>query len=109
MWYIDPVYFWYVLIPTLLFSIGVRIYLRSTFSKWSGVKNSQGLVGPQVAQQIFGHTSLKAIRIDRVSGSMTDHFDPGVNVVRLSDPVSTKPSVASMAVTAHELGHVQQY
>ena len=40
---------------------------------------------------------------------MTDHFDPGANVVRLSDPVATKPSVASMAVTAHELGHVQQY
>ena len=109
MWYIDPVYFWYVLIPTLLISIGVQIYLRSTFSKWSGVKNSQGLVGPQVAQQLFNRTSLHAIRIDRVSGSMTDHFDPGANVVRLSDPVSTKPSVASMAVTAHELGHVQQY
>jgi Zn-dependent membrane protease YugP len=109
MWYIDPVYFWYVLIPTLLISIGVQIYLRSTFSKWSGVKNSRGLVGPQVAQQLFDRTSLLPIRVDRVSGSMTDHFDPGANVVRLSDPVTTKPSVASMAVTAHELGHVQQY
>ena len=42
-------------------------------------------------------------------GPLTDHFDPGDNVVRLSDPVATQPSVASMAVTAHELGHVQQY
>ena len=108
-WYIDPVYFWYVFIPTMLISIGVQVYLRSTFSKWSATKNSSGLVGPQVAQQLFSGTSLKPIRIERIRGSMTDHFDPGANVVRLSDPVATKPSVASMAVTAHELGHVQQY
>ena len=109
MFYIDPTYFWYVLIPTLLISIGVQIYLRSTFSKWSAIKNSKGMVGPQVAQQLFARTSLQPISIERIRGSMTDHFDPGANVVRLSDPVATKPSVASMAVTAHELGHVQQY
>jgi Zn-dependent membrane protease YugP len=109
MFYIDPTYFWYVLIPTLLISIGVQVYLRSTFSKWSSVKNSAGVVGPQVAQQLFDRTSVEAIKIERISGTMTDHFDPGANTVRLSDPVATQPSVASMAVTAHELGHVQQY
>ena len=109
MFYIDPTYFWYVLIPTLLISIGVQVYLRSTFSKWSNVKNSQGVVGPQVAQQLFDRTSIEAIRVERIKGTMTDHFDPGANTVRLSDPVATQPSVASMAVTAHELGHVQQY
>jgi hypothetical protein len=108
-WYIDPVYFWYVFIPTMLISIGVQVYLRSTFSKWSNVKNSSGIVGPQVAQQLFDRTSLKPLRVERIRGTMTDHFDPGANVVRLSDPVATKPSVAAMAVTAHELGHVQQY
>ena len=109
MFYIDPTYFWYVLIPTLLISIGVQVYLRSTFSKWSKVRNSAGLAGPQVAHEIFGHTSLQAIRLERISGTMTDHFDPGANVVRLSDPVAKQNSVASMAITAHELGHVQQY
>jgi Zn-dependent membrane protease YugP len=108
-WYIDPVYFWYVFIPTILISIGVQIYLRSTFSKWSQVRNSAGLAGPQVAREIFGHTSLQPIRLERISGTMTDHFDPGANVVRLSDPVAKQNSVASMAITAHELGHVQQY
>jgi len=108
-WYIDPVYFWYVFIPTMLISIGVQLYLRSTFARWSGVKNSAGIAGPQVAQQLFDRTSLQPIRVERIRGSMTDHFDPGANVVRLSDPVATQASVASMAVTAHELGHVQQY
>ncbi len=109
MFYIDAVYFWYVFVPTLLISIGVQVYLKRTFSKWNDVRNSQGLVGPQVAQQLFDRTSLQPIRVERVSGSMTDHFDPGANVVRLSDPVAKRNSVASMAVTAHELGHVQQY
>lgn len=109
MFWIDPVYFWYVFIPTILISLGVQLYLKSTFSKWSRVPNGSKLTGAQTAQQLFTRTSLNAIPVEQVHGSLTDHFDPGANVVRLSDPVSTQPTVASMAVAAHELGHVQQY
>lgn len=109
MFWIDPVYFWYVFIPTMLISLGVQLYLKSTFSKWSRVPNGSKLTGVQTAQQLFARTSLNAIPVERVRGSLTDHFDPGANIVRLSDPVSTQPTVASMAVAAHELGHVQQY
>lgn len=109
MFWIDPIYFWYVFIPTMLISLGVQFYLQGTFKKWGGVPNSSKLVGPQTAQQLFAKTSLNPIPVERVKGSLTDHFDPRANVVRLSDPVATQPSVASMAVTAHELGHVQQY
>lgn len=109
MFWIDPVYFWYVFIPTLIISLGVQLFLQSTFKKWSGVPNSSKIAGPQTAQQLFARTSLTPIPVERIKGNLTDHFDPGSNVVRLSDPVSTQASVASMAVTAHELGHVQQY
>ena len=109
MFWIDPVYFWYVFIPTLLISLGVQLYLQSTFKKWSSVPNSSKIAGPQTAQQLFARTSLNPIPVERIKGNLTDHFDPGSNVVRLSDPVSTQTSVASMAVAAHELGHVQQY
>jgi len=109
MFWIDPVYFWYVFIPTLLISLGVQLYLQNTFKKWSSVPNSSKIAGPQTAQQLFARTSLNPIPVERIKGNLTDHFDPGSNVVRLSDPVSTQTSVASMAVTAHELGHVQQY
>jgi Zn-dependent membrane protease YugP len=71
--------------------------------------NSSKLTGAQTAQQLFARTSLNAIPVERVRGSLTDHFDPGANVVRFSDPVSTQTTVAAMAVAAHELGHVQQY
>jgi len=109
MFYIDPVYFWYVFIPVLLISVGVQLYMRSTFNKWSKVANSSGVAGVQVAKALFDKTSLQPIRVERVSGKLSDHFDPGANVIRLSDDTARKKSIAAMAVTAHELGHVQQY
>ena len=109
MFYFDPVYLWYVLIPTLVISFGVQIYLRNTNAKWSKVKSSAELNGSQVGRLLFERTSLEAIRLEHIRGSMTDHFDPRANVVRLSDTTYNKTSVSAMAITAHELGHVQQY
>ena len=108
-WYIDPVYFWYIFIPTLVISIGVQIYLKATHAKWSQVKNKNGMTGVEVGNQLFSRTSLNAIPLQHVSGTLSDHFDPRANVVRLSDSVYGNYSVAAMSVTAHELGHVQQY
>lgn len=107
--YIDPVYFWYIFIPTLIISLGVQIYLKNTNAKWSKIANSSHIPGMVVAKQLFAQTSLQAIPVERVPGNLTDHFDPGANVVRLSDGTAKTTSVSAMAVTAHELGHVQQY
>ena len=60
MFYIDPVYFWFVFVPVLVISAGVQIYLKSTFNKWSGVRNGSNLDGMHVGQQLFNKTSLKA-------------------------------------------------
>jgi Zn-dependent membrane protease YugP len=109
MWFVDPVYFWFVLIPVLLISLGVQLYLRNTNTKWSKVKNSSGATGTEVGKTLFEKTSLNPVRLDHISGNMTDHFDPGADVVRLSDTTYNKSSVSAMAITAHELGHVQQY
>ena len=109
MFWIDPTYFWCVFIPTILISLFVQIYLKSTFNKWSQIRNSAGVTGMQVGQILFNKTSLNGIPLERVHGDLSDHFDPGANVVRLSDSVATRNSVAAMAVCAHELGHVQQY
>ena len=109
MFWIDPTYFWYVFIPTLLISIGVQIYLKSTVSKWSQVRNGAGLYGIDVVKQLFQRTRLQPIQVERVPGEMTDHFDPHHHVVRLSDTTAGKNSVAAMAIAAHELGHVEQY
>jgi len=109
LYYFDPIYFWYVFIPAMLISLVVQIYLQSSFAKWSKTRNASDLTGQQVGQQLFDRTSLKAIPLEHISGSLTDHFDPRANVVRLSDTVANQKTVAAMAVAAHELGHVQQY
>ncbi len=105
----DPNYMLYVFLPTMLLSLGVQLYLRSAYSKWSKVRNSVNLTGAQVGEALFTRTDLMDIPMQVVPGNMTDHFDPRANVVRLSQGTATQPSVASMAIAAHELGHVQQY
>jgi Zn-dependent membrane protease YugP len=107
--YFDPTYFLYILLPTLLLSFGVQMYLKSTFSKWSKVPNKPGVTGIATTKALFDHTPLEPIPVERVSGQLSDHYDPRANVVRLSQPVADVKSVAAMAVSAHELGHVQQY
>lgn len=105
----DGSYFIYVFIPTMLLSLGVQLYLRSAYSKWSKVRNSNNLTGMQIGEVLFNRTSLADIPLQVVPGQMTDHFDPRANIVRLSQGTATQPSVAAMAIAAHELGHVQQY
>lgn len=105
---IDPLYLWVVLL-TMLISGGVQLYLQATFRKWGGVRNSIGMNGLQVGRALFERTALQAIPLDRTPGTLSDHYDPRANRVRLSDPIAAQPTVAAMAVTAHELGHVQQY
>lgn len=105
----DTTYFWYVFIPTMLLSVGVQIWLRRTYSKWHKVQNSDDLTGKQVTDVLFDETSLDPIPVRHIRGNLTDHYDPGKNVVNLSDAVYDEDSVAAMAVAAHELGHVQQY
>ena len=106
---IDPIYLWCLAIPSLIMSLGVQIYLKSTFRKWGQERNSSGLNGLQVADQLFRRTSLEQLPVENTPGTLTDHFDPRSSVVHLSDAVARQPSVAAMAVAAHELGHVQQF
>lgn len=109
MFFFDTTYFWWVFIPTLVLSVGVQFYLKRTFTKWSKVENSSHLNGDQVAQELFDETSLDPVPIQHTKQPLGDHYDPKANVVRLSPPVYGQDSVSAMAVSAHELGHVQQY
>jgi Zn-dependent membrane protease YugP len=109
MFYFDSTYLLFIFLPILVMSLGVQIYLKSTFSKWSQVRNSSAVTGMDAARALFARTDLKEIPLQPTRGALTDNFDPRHQVVNLSEPVASKPSVAAMAVVAHELGHVQQY
>ena len=112
--WIDPLYL-VLFVVTLLISGAAQVYIKSTFSQWSGVRNSSGLAGVQVGEKLvrdvdFGGSRGMAtgISFKIVPGDLSDHFDPRSKAIGLSQEVASRDSVAAMAVTAHEVGHAQQ-
>ncbi len=98
-----------ILIPAIIFSLIAQLMVKSTFAKYSKVRNDRGLTGADAARAILDSNGLSYINIERVSGELTDHYDPRANVIRLSDSVYGNDSVAAVGVAAHEAGHAVQY
>lgn len=108
MFYFDPSYFM-ILIPAIILSLVAQVLVSSAFARWGRVRNGAGLSGVQVAERIIRQAGLHGVGLEGTPGQHTDHYDPSSHVVRMSQDVATQPSVASMAVVAHELGHAQQH
>lgn len=103
------VYYLIFVVPAMLFALWAQSRVSSTFHKYSGMENSRGMTGMQVARSILDDNGLRDIRIERIAGQLTDHYDPGAKVVRLSDSVYNSTSVAAVGVAAHECGHAVQH
>lgn len=99
----------WVVIPALIFAFAAQCMVKSSFEKYSKVRNSRGLTAYEAARKILDENGLYNVAIERVSGDLTDHYDPKANVVRLSDSVYDSTSVAAIGVAAHETGHAVQY
>ena len=105
--YFDPTYF-LVLIGVVL-SLLASGRVKSTFAKYSQMRNSRGLTGAQAAEQVLHTAGIYDVRIEHVGGHLTDHYDPRTKVLRLSDSVYGQTSVAAVGVAAHECGHAIQH
>jgi Zn-dependent membrane protease YugP len=105
----DSSYFLVVLIPALVLSLGAQALVSMAFSKWTKIRNGLGLTGVQVAERIIRSAGLQGVGLEGTPGQRTDHYDPTSHTVRMSQDVATVPSVAAMAIVAHELGHAQQH
>jgi hypothetical protein len=112
--FFDPVYIIFF-IAIIVVSGAAQLYIRSTYGRWSRVPNGAGLSGGQVAEYLrdhatFGNRSgreaITAIKV--VPGDLSDHFDPRDRSLALSEVVAHQPSISSMAIAAHEVGHAQQ-
>lgn len=90
-------------------SMLVQVYLRNTFGKWNNVGNSRDITGAEVARQMLDENGLGEVKVEAVAGNLSDHYDPRVRVVRLSESTHSVPSVAAIAVAAHEVGHAIQH
>jgi Zn-dependent membrane protease YugP len=83
-------------------------YVKSAYNKWSQVRARSGLTGAQAAQRLISATGLYGVQIRAIAGEMTDNYDPRTKVLNLSQGVGSAPSVAALAIAAHELGHAMQ-
>jgi len=107
--FFDTGYLLWVLIPSLVLSGLAQLFVSSAYNKWGNTRNAMGLTGLEVARQIMSRTNVNGVQIEGTPGKLTDHYDPRDNTIRISQSNATVPSVAGMAVVAHELGHAQQY
>ena len=98
-----------VMIPCLLLSLYCSAKVKSTFSKYSKIPNSRMMSGARAAQELLRANGVTGVVIERVSGSLTDHFDPRTNTIRLSESVYDSTSVAAVGVACHEAGHACQH
>lgn len=107
LYYFDSTYL-LVLIGAIL-SIIASARVNSTFNKYARVRSVSGMTGAQTAEAILRSKGIHDVRVEHISGNLTDHYDPSKKVVRLSDSVYNSTSVAAIGVAAHECGHVMQH
>lgn len=108
MFYYSYSYLFYML-PGLVLMLYAQFKVKHSFSKYSKVTNQRGLTGADAAREVLRQNGVDGVRIEHVSGNLSDHFDPRTNVIRLSDDVYNSTSVAAVGVAAHEAGHAVQY
>lgn len=98
-----------LVLPCVILSIWASSNVNSTFKRYAKQISARRITGAQAAQRVLNAHGVTNVRIERVSGSLTDHYDPKTNVIRLSDSVYNNPSTAAIGVACHEAGHAVQY
>ncbi len=98
-----------LLIPAFLFSLWAQIQVQSTFSKYSKIPSTLGITAAELAKRILESAGIYDVRVEMVSGWLSDHYDPRNKVLRLSQATYSSKSVAALGVAAHEAGHAIQH
>lgn len=98
-----------LVLPCVILSLWASANVNSTFKKYSQQFSTRRLTGAEAAQRVLLANGVQGVSIQRISGNLTDHFDPSTNVIRLSDSVYDSTSTAAIGVACHEAGHAVQY
>ncbi len=107
MFFFDPTYI--IIIPALIFSLIASARVNSTFDRYSRFFNARRVTAASACRSVLDAQGLYHVRIERVHGKLTDHYDPRDNVIRLSDSVYDSTSAAAIGVACHEAGHAMQH
>jgi Zn-dependent membrane protease YugP len=103
----DPTFI--ILIPALIFAMWAQWRVQHTYEKFSKVRASNGRTGREMALAIMSRNGINDVAVEPVGGMLSDHYDPRIKKVRLSEPIYAGDSISSIAVAAHEIGHVLQH
>lgn len=98
-----------LIIIAFLLSLWAQFRVKSTFNRWSGVQNQNGMTGYDAARHMLDANGLHDVPIEPVRGALSDHYDPINRVVRLSEPVYYENSISAVSVACHEVGHAIQH
>lgn len=112
-----PYYYYYgfdwtyivLVLPCIILSLWASSHVNRTFQKYAKQHAMRGITGAQAAERVLRSNGVTGVQITRVSGNLTDHYDPKANVIRLSDSVYDSTSTAAIGVACHEAGHAVQY
>ena len=106
-YYFDPTYI--LIIIAAIISLIAQWRVNSAFSKYSRVASMSGMTGAQAARMILQSNGINDVSVQRISGKLTDHYNPSTKVLNLSESVYGSTSVAAIGVAAHECGHAIQH
>ena len=110
-----PMFFYFdwtylvLVLPAIILAMAAQGKVSSTFNKYSRVPSRIGITGAEAARRIMEQNGIYDVSIERVSGNLTDHYDPSKKILRLSDSVYSSSSIAAVGVAAHETGHAIQH
>jgi Zn-dependent membrane protease YugP len=96
------------MLPAIILMVIAQWYVNSAYKKWSRIRNQRNISGKEAVARLVRSAGLYNLQVESISGRLTDHYDPRTKILRLSQNVAESPSVASLAIAAHELGHAQQ-
>lgn len=108
LYYFDKTYLIFI-VPAIIISFIASARVNSAFAKYSKIGNRRAITGYQAAYNVLASHGITNVRIEHVSGKLTDHFDPRTNTIRLSDAVYNSATIAAVGVAAHEAGHAVQH
>lgn len=98
-----------LVLPCLILSLWSSASVKSTFRKYAKHYCVRGITGADAAMRVLRNNGITNVRIERIAGDLTDHYDPRTNVIRLSESVYSSTSTAAIGVACHEAGHAVQY
>ncbi len=98
-----------LVMPAVILAFWASSRVNSTYTKYAKQFSSKNITAQQAAQMVLDYNGVNNVEIERVSGNLTDHYDPKSNIIRLSDNVYSSTSTAAIGVACHEAGHAVQY